>query len=124
MKIFYYDAYKDEGIESKKTTEASKERAIKYFFELTDFDGTFFGVINDEEKVVQFAWQDDNKWLVDIPYDIANYMSLQKYATYEKCVNIIKAVYSGTPPEKINGLTKVNIKENTLDEVQKNKAEI
>lgn len=113
MKIFLYDTETDyEAIND----EADLEKALEKFYELSDEDGSFFGVSNNNDIVIQFAWVDDNKWLVDIPIEVGKY-SLQKYANYDECVDLIKSFYQGKSITKIAGLHKVPIMEATLDEV-------
>jgi len=85
---------------------------------LSDEEGSFLG-IKTKKKTIQFAYEDDDKWLVDIPYDMKNFICLQKYVNYDECTEIIRSIFYGTPPEKIEGLTKINIMSETLNEIIK-----
>ncbi|WP_165750509.1 hypothetical protein [Cellulophaga sp. Z1A5H] len=88
--------------------ELNLEKALSEFYKISEEEGSFFGVKTEKEPI-QFAYETRDKWLVDIPYDIKNRLTLQKYATYNECVEIIKQVYSGFSLTRIEGLKKVSI---------------
>ncbi len=113
MKIFLYDAETD----YKETDyEVELDIALDEFYELSDTDGSFFGVMDNNDKILQFAWEGDDKWLVDIPIEPGKY-SLQKYVSYDEGVDLIKGYYQGKNLTEIAGLHRVPIMEATLDEV-------
>lgn len=113
MTVYLYDAEYDYELQDE---ELNLQEALKEFYELSDGDGSFFG-IKTETKTTQFAWVADDKWLVDIPYDMEKRICLQKYADYDECVEIIKSVFSGIAPDKLIGLVKLNMMSETLDEI-------
>lgn len=113
MKIFLYDTEIDNEVNDHK---AGLEEALDEFYALSDEDGSFFGIEDSNNKILQFSWEDDNKWLIDIPVEPGKY-SLQKYANYEECIDLIKNFYQGEKPTEIAGLHQVYIMEFTLDEV-------
>ena len=116
MKIFLYDAESDYELQDE---ELNLEQAITEFYELSDIKGSFFGIKN-VPKTIQFAWEEEDKWLVDVLYDMKNFICLQKYASFDECVEIIKSLFDGQASDKIEGFVKVNIMESDLDETLAN----
>ena len=119
MKIFYYDAETENNFVGDEKIKNIDE-VIEDFFYLSDIDGSFFGLISENKQVIQFSWEKDDIWSVDIPLkstfesdDIRT--SLQKYANYDECINIIENTYYN---RSINNLYKVLIMKETLDEVK------
>ena len=114
MKFFMYDVEKDNGFDDEIL---SLDEAIEVFSSLSDEKGSFFGIKTKNQQIIQFSWEDDI-WLVDIPlkstFEI-NQVSLQKYANYDECINIIKNTYNN---RSINNLFKVLVMDETLDEVK------
>ncbi len=105
MKIFLYDVESDYEVTDY---EVDLEKALDEFYELSDEDGSFFGVKDNNDTTLQFSWESDDKWLVDIPVELGKY-SLQKYASYDECVELIKSYYEGKSPMEIAGLHRVPI---------------
>ncbi len=112
MEIFLNDAGNDYELQDE---ELNLEEALTEFYELSDEEGSFFG-IKTEKKTIQFAYVDEDKWLIDIPYDMKNFICLQKYSTYEECTKIINSIFNGKQPEEIKGLIKINIMSESLDD--------
>jgi hypothetical protein len=92
MNLFFQDYITDEGIASNDPIVADLDTAIDIFYELNDEEDNFFGLIDDSEKCIQFMFISEDKWLVDIPIP-PDFNNLQKYATYEECVSIIKETF-------------------------------
>ncbi|AIY14023.1 hypothetical protein [Cellulophaga baltica] len=105
MKAFLYDIESEYELENE---ELKLDEILTEFYQLSEQEGSFIG-IKTETEPIQFAYETQDKWLVDVPYDIKNRLTLQKYASYDECVEIIKQVYSGFSPTKIEGLKKVSI---------------
>ncbi len=118
MKLYYYDAYLDESIDSSKPVEVSHSEAIEEFYNLTDYDGSFYGLIDDDQKTIQFAWVDQDKWLVDIPMP-PDFVNPQQYADYDECIEIIDKIYSLNKVEVSNKMKIVNTMTETLDDIEK-----
>ena len=93
MKIFYQDYCINEGIDANKPIEADLEFALELFYELTDEEDNFFGIIDDDSgKSIQFMYIKEDTWLVDIP-TIKEAGSWQKYTNYDECVEFIREFY-------------------------------
>ena len=100
MKIFFFDA--DNGAR-RDDYECDLDEAINAFYELSDVKGSFLGLVNESGKVVQFAWLDDDKWVIDIPLPERG-GSLSKLGDYEMCQQIIIDYFNGISPESLDGL--------------------
>lgn len=117
MIIFLYDVESNYEI---KDEDLELGEALTEFYELSDEMGTFFGIQTDN-GLIQFAWEDEDKWLVEVPNDSKNRKFLQRFATYDECVEIIKSIFEGVLPVNIKGLVHVKIMEETLSTVLANK---
>lgn len=115
MKVYLYDIESDYELQDE---ELNFEQARTEFYELSDEEGSFFGIKAPKESI-QFAWEKDAMWLVDVPTDMANMLCLQKYATYEECIEIIESIFSGISPKDIGGLVQLNIMTEDLNEILK-----
>jgi hypothetical protein len=100
MKIFFYDADTEA---QRDEYEGDLDEAINEFYELSDVKGSFFGLVNETGKVVQFAWMDDDKWTIDIPLPEQG-GSLSRYGDYELCQQVIIDYFNGISPELLAGL--------------------
>lgn len=105
MKVFYYDAYLDEGIDSDNCKIVTLDEAIDYFYGLTDEIGSFIGFVDSNENVIQFAWEREDIWLVDIP-KVEYSFAFQKEASYEEIVEIIRIVFKENKIVEFPGMTK------------------
>jgi len=117
MICFMYDVETDNGFEEEVL---SLNEAIEEFYYLSDEKGSFFGIETKNQQIIQFSWEDDDTWLVDIPLKStfqsdSTVTSLQKYANYDECINIIENTYN---EKSINNLYKVLTMNETLDEVK------
>ncbi|MCF6348446.1 MAG: hypothetical protein L3J20_09130 [Flavobacteriaceae bacterium] len=112
MIIFLYSV---EGDYELKDEDLNLEESLTEFYELSDEKGSFFGV-KTKNGIIQFAWENENKWLVDLP-NPPSFLNLQRYASYDECVEIIKSIFKDVLPENIEDLVKVKIMEETLDTV-------
>ncbi len=102
MKVFLYDIETDE---EREPEEYTLDEALEEFYYLSEEEDSFLGIIDDEDRCIQFLFVSDNKWLVDIPRVAENY-TLQKYADYDECVAMIKKVYELNKIVEFAGLKK------------------
>ena len=114
MKVYYQDYYLDEGIASDDPREGDLEFALNTFYDLTDEENNFFGIEDNAGKCIQFMWESQDKWLVDIPQAPSN-ISFQKYSDYEECVVMIKETYRKNSITIFDGLYKIDTMKETLD---------
>ncbi len=112
MIVFLYNSESDSELLDE---ELDINEALTEFYELSDEKGSFFG-IKTKKGVIQFAWEDEDNWLVDLP-NPPSFLNPQRYASYDECVEIIKSIFKGILPENVDGLVKVKIMEETLDTV-------
>ena len=117
MKIF--SNYLEDEIDISKE-KLSEDEIIDSFYKLYDEDGSFWGIEDNEGKILQFCWLYSDTWLVDIPVppDFINY---QKKADYEECILIIKNVLKEKKVNPIAGMIRIDTMKTTLDaEIKKN----
>lgn len=116
MKLFYYDAYLDEGIESDEANKTNYNEAIVYFYNLTDEEGGFLGLTDNHNQSIQFLWISQDKWLVDIPIP-PDFKNPQQYADHDECIEIIKKVYELDKVISFETMKIVDTMNETLDDV-------
>lgn len=101
------------GTIEKKCTE---EETIGYFREMPKDNFSFLTITFSKTQAIQFAWQTEENCLVEITNDGNDRIFMQRYASAEECIDIIKATYKGDP-NKAEGFLPVPIMEKTLDDV-------
>ena len=102
MKVFLYNSeteYEFNDIEHDDDTDL--ETAIEEFSELSEEEGSFFGIITPDNRIIQFAYVDNNKWNLDIPSKDNPQDFYQREVNYDACVEIIKSVFSGVSIDEI-----------------------
>ncbi len=92
MRIFYQNYTTDIGIDGNNPMEMDLRRALEIFEDLQSEEDNFFGLVDKNEKCIQFANEGDNTWLIDIP-NPPTFENLQAYGTYDECVSLIKKIY-------------------------------
>ena len=103
MKVFLYNSeteYEFNDIEHDDDTDLETE--LDEFYELSE-EGSFFGIITPDNRIIQFAYVDNNKWILDIPSKDNPQDFYQREVNYDACVEIIKSVFSGTSIDEIKG---------------------
>lgn len=100
MKVFFLDNKTGAG---RDDYDADLNEAINVFYTLSDTLGSFFGLVNDSGEIVQFAWIDDDKLLINIPLPERD-GALHKYADYATCQQVIIDYYHGKSPELLDDL--------------------
>jgi hypothetical protein len=107
MKFFFNNEETGESVDT--SVEAVVGDVLTVFDNLPADRSSFLGLEDDSGKILQFAWEDENKWLVDIP-DMKTRTARQKFATDSECLEIIREAFAGQPFEKISGLKTNSIK--------------
>lgn len=82
MKYWYYDIQNEDSEEIEGNGKL--DEIINDFYYLSEEEGSFFGLENNENEILQFAWSHD-KWIADIPIPKEN-GSFQKKLNYDECV--------------------------------------
>ncbi len=100
MKVFFSNS--DTGAK-RDDYEANLDEAINEFYELSDSIGSFFGLVNNSGKIVQFAWMDDDKWTINIPLPERG-GALHKFGDYETCQQVIIDYFNDISPEILEDL--------------------
>lgn len=100
MKYFYHDTKENNEPEDRP---CDFNRAIEVFYHLSDTKGSFFGLKNDTGQVVQFAWESDDVWQVDIP-DTQKNGSYTGLWNYEQCVSYMSDFFLEKNITKIKDL--------------------
>jgi hypothetical protein len=100
MKYFFNNEKTGESIDS--AIEADLETVIASFKKLPADKSSFLGLENTGGKILQFAWEDNDKWLIDIP-DMDTMTTQQKFATGIECVQIIREIFGGKSFAEIGG---------------------
>ncbi|QOW59968.1 hypothetical protein [Treponema pedis] len=103
IKVFYYDYALEHGIDEPRIVDL--QTALQWFYELTDESDNFFGLVDDNDRCIQFMYVDTDEWLVDIPCP-PDFVNWQKTADYDECVAIIKEVYKNNRIIPIRGMVK------------------
>jgi len=100
MKYFFHDTKEDNEPEDRP---CDVNKALEVFYYLSDSKGSFFGLKNDTNQIVQFAWESNNVWYVDIPIvnKSGSYIGLWNY---EQCVTFISQFFLGKATLQIDDL--------------------
>ncbi len=106
MKYFFNNEKTGESIDTP--VEADLETVLNAFRNLPADRSSFLGLENNAGKILQFAWEDQNKWLVDIP-DMQTMTAKQRFATDNDCIEIITGIFSGRTFEEIARLNENSI---------------
>ncbi|MCD8041780.1 MAG: hypothetical protein LUH10_01820 [Tannerellaceae bacterium] len=89
MNYYYYNAGHRTTIEGA----AGLEEAVDLFYAVKPAKGSFFGITNEEDRTLQFAWEKGNTWLVDVPVPERKGSYSKPGLTHAECVAYIKAFY-------------------------------
>ena len=97
MKYFYNDVIDDDFEDDEDDDifegDGTLDDILHSFYDLSEEDGSFLGLENEQETVIQFMWESDSEWLVDIP-DIEKEGSWQKHADYDECILLIEKFFN------------------------------
>ncbi|MDP9196765.1 MAG: hypothetical protein M3O22_08410 [Pseudomonadota bacterium] len=103
MKIFYCDYGTGKDVEAENPLSVSPEEALDLFADLSPCEGSFFGVIDTEDRTIQFMWNEDMTLHLDIPQP-ENNGSLTGTVSFEDAETIILDISKGKDPATIGGL--------------------
>ena len=121
MKVFYENYGLEKGIPAEKAKMADEEYALSIFYEFLDeslglYQDSFLGIIDENDTTLQFMALED-RWLVEIP-NPPSLINYQMYLDYgEECIDLIKDCFALGKIEVLPGMVKVDIMNETLDDV-------
>lgn len=96
VRVFYYDEETGDYIDSLQPEVCSKQKALSLFNVLTEIEGSFFGLVNNDNETMQFICVDDDEWRVDIPIPKKDGV-LFCYTDKDACIELIKCLYDNIP---------------------------
>lgn len=102
MKAFLFDAETEyEFDDLKDNDDTDLDTALEEFYYLSDQEGSFMGFRTADERIVQFAWEKADIWLVDVPEKNNPREFFQKSLSYENCVEVIRKLYNEISTEEL-----------------------
>ena len=101
MKFFFNNEKTGESVDTP--VEAKVGDVLTVFDNLPADRSSFLGLEDNSGRILQFAWEDNNKWLVDIP-DMQTKTARQKFATDSDCREIIRGIFAGRTFDEVAGL--------------------
>jgi hypothetical protein len=105
MKYFFYDVTDDEYDDDESNDgfedDGTIDEILQSFYDLSEEDGSFLGLENEQGQVLQFMWNSNDDWIVDIP-EMEKEGSWQKHADYDECVMFIEDFYNEKPIDTSN----------------------
>lgn len=116
LNIYYHDYSLEEGIDGNHPKKVTQDSGLEYFKKLTNDRDNFIGFTDNKNKSIQFAQEEEGKWLVDIP-NPPSFINFQQYADFNECIGIIKTIFQMEKVIEFPKMVKVNIMEETLDDV-------
>lgn len=88
MKYFYYNGETGKSINDAEIISLTK--SLDDFYTLSEEEGSFLGIQDDEENIIQFMY--DDVWIIDIPIK-GTRSTLSKEDDFNECTNIINSFY-------------------------------
>jgi hypothetical protein len=94
MKLFFENITDEIKIPMDFPLDAVFEQAMEVFEQLPEDDGSSFGIVNDQNVMVQFRKYNQFMWLVEIP-DHSKHGVHQAICNRGQCIRIIEDLFSG-----------------------------
>jgi hypothetical protein len=105
MKIFYSDIRTDEHVPADSPKDVDITEALALFDNLSDAEGCFFGVLDAEERTLQFMYNKDGSLYIDMPLPARSGSACKDGASFEECRKMIIDFSLGLAPDSIPGLS-------------------
>jgi hypothetical protein len=105
MTYFYYNSETNREISDRVTT---LDEALVAFYELPDETDSFFGLENKSNQIIQFVWQTDDQWLIDMP-TVDTVGTYQGIGTFDDCSAVIIAFFDNKDIRQIFSLNYVSL---------------
>lgn|SRR5690554_2633074 len=104
MRLFFKDFTNKIYVTRQEALESSVWQALDIFNSLPEEDGSFMGIVDENNEALKFAKYNKYVWLIEIPKpDLGG--SYQGYFTKNKCRKIISEVFAGLPLSQVTGLS-------------------
>lgn len=97
MKLFFENFTEEAKVPMDFPLDAVLEQALEIFETLPEDDGSSFGLVNDQNLVVQFSKFNKFLWLVEIP-DVPKNGIHQGFCNRNQCIRLIQDIFSGADP--------------------------
>lgn len=97
MKLFFENISENLKVPVDFPLEAVLEQALDIFEQLPEDDGSSFGILNENNVVIQFNKYNKFLWLVEIP-DIPKNGIHQAFCNRHQCVRLVEDIFSGADP--------------------------
>ncbi len=97
MKVFFENISEYMKVSIDFPLDAVLEQALDIFEQLPEDDGSSFGVVNENNMVIQFSKFNKFLWLIEIP-DISRNGIHQTHCNRNQCIRLIEDIFSGADP--------------------------
>lgn len=97
MKLFFDNISEQMKVQMDFPLDAVLEQALEVFMQLPEDDGSTFGIVNEQNVVVQFSKYNKFLWLVEIP-DVKNNGIHQAFCNRNQCLRFLEDLFSGADP--------------------------
>jgi hypothetical protein len=102
MRVFLYNSeteYEFNDVEDDDDTDL--ETTLEEFYELSE-EGSFLGIVTPDDRTIQFLYQSNDNWLLDIPSkDDPQEKFYQRLVSYDECIQIIKLLFNNANLKEI-----------------------
>ncbi|MDO5654826.1 MAG: hypothetical protein Q4G27_01655 [Flavobacteriaceae bacterium] len=104
MRVYFQNYREKTGVPTGKPLYGSIWQVLDIFDNLPEEDGSFIGIVDDDDESLQFMKYNKYVWLIEIPKpDLGG--SYQGYFTKNKCRKIILEIFDGLPLSQVAGLS-------------------
>lgn len=112
MKVFINDVQKHIYIDN---LDLSLDTCVKEFLDLSKVEGSFLGIKDCNNKIIQFYYLQSDKLLADIP-NPPSFINYQAWVNPEETIKMIYKIYEKQKVMLFPDMVKIDIKNSTLDE--------
>ncbi len=103
LKLYFYDFNSKTQVSIHEPLESCLEQALEVFSGIKENSNSYLGIISAHDSTVQISKYNKFVWLIEIPHHKKK-GSYKIFLTPNKVETLIKDLYKGFNPLKINGL--------------------
>ncbi|MCB9201772.1 MAG: hypothetical protein H6604_01810 [Flavobacteriales bacterium] len=103
LEVYFWNYTDDIGVSVYKPLEASLEQALDIFTNLPERDGSYIGIVSEQGIKMQITKYNKFLWVLEIPV-AEKKGKYQIFLTRNKVISLVKDLFDGFNPMKINGL--------------------